>query len=115
MTIGSVRTAKVRIPAIALTPKPQTVTKKANPNKPKTMDGTPARLATAKVMSFLSGPSFAYSLSQTAQTIPRGSATAIAPMDRIAVPMMQGRIPPSSIIFSGKEERNEGESVPAPW
>lgn len=52
MTIGSVSTAKVRIPAIALTPKPQTVTKKAKPNNPKTMEGTPARLATAKVISF---------------------------------------------------------------
>ena len=114
MTIGSVSTAKVRIPAIALTPKPQTVTKKAKPNNPKTMEGTPARLATAKVISFLSGPSFAYSFSQTAQATPRGNATAMAPTDRIAVPIMQGRIPPSSIIFSGNVDKKDGESVPAP-
>ena len=57
MTIGSVSTAKVRIPAIALTPKPQTVKKNAKPKNPKTMEGTPARLETAKVIIFMSGHS----------------------------------------------------------
>ena len=48
MITGRVSTARVRMPDRMLTPMPQKVTKNESPNRPKTTEGTPARLLTPR-------------------------------------------------------------------
>ena len=51
MMTGSESTESVRIPERRLTSKPQKTTKNVRPNKPKTIEGTPARFAIERRVS----------------------------------------------------------------
>ena len=62
MMTGSVSTARVSTPESMLTPNPQNVTKNESPNKPKTTDGTPARLLTPNLTKLAKALRLAYSL-----------------------------------------------------
>ena len=62
MMIGSTMKAKVTQPASSDTFQLNATTNRPKPNRPKTIDGTPARLAIESRTNRMNGPSFAYSL-----------------------------------------------------
>ena len=114
MITGRVRTASVRMPESRLTLKPRAVTKKAKPNRPNTIEGTPARLATDRRTISTTGPCLPYSLSHTAQATPKGNAMAMAPAASRKVPTRHGNTPPEVIISRGESSTNSMSSAPMP-
>jgi hypothetical protein len=65
------------------------------PNRPKTIEGTPARLRIARRTKRMSLPSRAYSLRYTAELTPTARARLIAPATSSSVPAMHGQMPPA--------------------
>ena len=103
---GSESTESVRIPERRLTSKPQKTTKNVRPNKPKTIEGTPARFAIERRVSVTQADDPPYSCRYTALATPSGSAITRAPAERKKVPTRQGQMPPSLIMLRGGSVRN---------
>ena len=111
ITIGSASTANVSTPESKLTPKPQIVTKKVKPKRPKITLGTPERLDTDKRMAPTMRPDPPYSVRYTAVQTPKGSAMTVAPTANQKVPTMQGQTPPAVIMSRGGSKTNSQESA----
>ena len=62
MMIGNTMNAMVSQPASNETPKFSAMTNMPKPNRPKTIEGTPARLMIDRRRKRMNGPSVAYSL-----------------------------------------------------
>src|SRR5690554_2388305 len=77
--VGNITIPKVIEPDNMETPKPRNFTKIAKPNKPKTTEGTPARLFTPILITLTSLPFLAYSVKNIAANTPRGAANIIDP------------------------------------
>src|SRR5919199_2633089 len=115
MKIGRTMQASVRPPDSTEKPKPNAIQKKALPNSPKTIDGTPARTSklrrTKRPKTFWSEVNSASSI---AVPVPRGTETAMHTPSIRTVETMIGPMPPSRPASSGLEVKNSQESCPAP-
>ena len=112
--MGKVSTASVSTPDKRLTLNPSAVTKNASPKSPKTIEGTPAKLATESRTTSFRNESRLYSFNHTAHATPKGSAIAMAPAAKRNVPTRHGKTPPSVIIFCGASTMKSQVKAPLP-
>jgi hypothetical protein len=82
------------------------MTNMPRPKRPKTIDGTPARVIIANRILLVKRVCRAYSERYTALAMPRGNAVSMVPNNRYKVPTMAGKIPPSEPLFLGKPDIN---------
>jgi hypothetical protein len=104
--VGRIIAAKVSPPERMDHPILRVITKKTNPNKPKMIDGTPARQSVPNRMMRLIRLSRVYSLRKMAVPTPNGVATTIATIVRARVPMIVEKIPPSRPMLFGESRKN---------
>ena len=82
MIPGSIRMPRVRLPDRMETPNPRYLTNTARPKRPKTTEGTPARLFILILSILVTRLSGVYSVRYMAQASPSGSEKTIAPKVR---------------------------------
>src|SRR5215831_679486 len=115
MRIGSTMQASVRPPDRIEKPSPRILQKKALPNKPKMMDGTPDRMSRLRrVRRPKTLSSVVNSASRTAAPTPIGTDTARHTLRIKPVETSMGPIPPARPAFLGAELRNSQESLSSP-
>ena len=107
-------TASVRLAARMLVPKRKNSTKAPTPNSACTIDGTPARLMTARLIALVSQLSRAYSLRYRAAATPIGTDATSATATSQIVPTRAGKMPPAVMPWRGKEKRNSIEIAGPP-
>jgi hypothetical protein len=105
MTVGKIMAASVNPPERMDHPIFKRMTKKTNPNKPKIMEGTPARQSVPKRIMRLTLLSLVYSLKKMAVPTPRGAPTTMATKVKAAVPTIVEKIPPSRPIAFGDSRK----------
>jgi hypothetical protein len=105
MTVGKIIAANVNPPERMDHPMFSRMTKKTNPNRPKIIDGTPARQSVPKRITRLVLLSLVYSLRKMAVPTPRGAPTMIATAVKATVPTIVVKIPPSRPIFFGESRK----------
>jgi len=88
--------------------------KNPKPNKPNTIDGTPARLLIDVRIILVNKESLAYSLRYIAEQTPSGTVIIIIISVTAIVPKIAGKIPPSVILFLGSSKINSTEILPIP-
>src|SRR6185295_5169406 len=86
---------------------PMAYMKNPNPNTPKTIEGTPARLLTAILTRRTKAPCLAYSRRYSAASTPKGTTARLMTMTIMTVPKMAGNIPPSVLASLGSLLRTD--------
>ena len=95
MIAGKIIRPSVNQPASSETFQPKKITNSPKPNRPNTIEGTPARFRMAMRMKPNKARVAAVFAQVNRALIPMTSATIIEPMTRSAVPTMHGQIPPA--------------------
>jgi hypothetical protein len=106
MMTGRFIAAKVKPPDRMDHPMLRKMTKNANPNNPKIIEGTPARQSVPKRIIRLTRLSRVYSMRKMAVPTPKGTEKKIATRMSAKVPIIVVRIPPSRPILLGDSIKN---------